>query len=171
MVENVKYEVMHEIGKVEIRKYPKIIIATVENIENDAFNILYRFITGSNTQKLKIKMTAPVVSQQISMTSPVLSDAGTLSFVMPKEFTSETTPEPTDNHVKISEIPSRMVAALCFSGNWSEKHFEEAKTELLDVLTRAGTKTRHNVFAMLYNPPYIPGFLRRNEVAIEVEES
>jgi effector-binding domain-containing protein len=170
MVENVKYEVIHEIGKAEIRQYPKMVIAAVENMENGAFNILYSFITGNNRQKLKIKMTAPVVSQQIAMTSPVLSDAGSLAFVMPKEYTLETTPEPTDNHVKISEIPSRMVAALCFSGNWSEKNFEAAKRELLGELTRAGTKTRGNVFAMLYNPPYIPGFLRRNEVAIEIEE-
>jgi hypothetical protein len=68
------------------------------------------------------------------------------------------------------EIPSRTVGALCFSGGWSEKHFEKETQELLDELLRAGLKTKGGVFTMLYNPPYIPGFLRRNEVAIEVEE-
>ncbi len=47
---------------------------------------------------------------------------------------------------------------------------EKEKEELLDELSMAKTKTRGNVFTMLYNPPFIPGFLRRNEVAIEIEE-
>jgi hypothetical protein len=63
-------------------------------------------------------MTSPVVSQEIQMTSPVLSETGTMAFVMPKEFTLETTPEPLDPHVKIAEIPERLIAALCFSGSW-----------------------------------------------------
>jgi hypothetical protein len=29
-------------------------------------------------------------------------------------------------------------------------------------------KTIGNIFTMLYNPPFTPSFLRRNEVAIEV---
>ena len=115
MVETIKYEIIHEIDKVEIRRYPKIIVAKVEDPSN-GFNLLYRFITGENRQKVKVKMTAPVVSQEIQMTSPVLSETGTMAFVMPKEFTLETTPEPLDARVKIVEIPERLIAALCFSG-------------------------------------------------------
>ena len=170
MVETVKYEIIRKIGKVEIRRYPKIIIAKVENPEIDAFNLLYQFITGNNRQKTKVKMTAPVVSQRIAMTSPVLSDTGSMAFVMPAEYSIETAPEPVDSRVRISEIPERLVAALHFSGGWSEAHFEKEAQELLDELSRAKIRTRGNVFTMLYNPPFIPGFLRRNEVAIEIEE-
>jgi hypothetical protein len=168
MVETIKYEVIREIGNVEIRRYPKIVVAKVEDPSN-GFNLLYRFITGGNRQKTKLKMTTPVVSQEIQMTSPVLSETGTMAFVMPAEYTLESTPEPLDERVKIAEIPARLVAALCFSGGWSEAHFEKETQELLKTLSESKIKTKGNVFTMLYNPPFIPGFLRRNEVGIEVE--
>jgi hypothetical protein len=170
MVETIKYEVIREIGKIEIRRYPKIIIAKVEGPDS-GFNLLYRFITGENRQRAKVKMTTPVVSQQIQMTSPVLSETGTMAFVMPAEYTLETTPEPTDKRVRIAEIQERLVAALCFSGGWSEAHFEKEMQELLNALAEAKIKTKGNVFTMLYNPPFIPGFLRRNEVGVEVEQT
>jgi len=168
MVQTMKYKVVREVGKVEIRAYPKIVIAKVEDPNADAFSLLYNFITGGNRQKEKVKMTSPVVSQKIAMTSPVISDVGSMAFVMPEEFTLETTPEPSDNRVIITEIPERHVAALCFSGGWSEAHFEKETQELLDELAKAEIRTKGNVFTMLYNPPFIPGFLRRNEVAVEV---
>ena len=169
MVETIKYEVIREIGKVEIRSYPKIVVARVEE-PSDAFNLLYRFITGENRQRAKVKMTSPVVSQQVEMTSPVLSETGMMAFVMPKEYTLETTPEPLNHNVKIVEIPSRLIAAICFSGGWSEAHFEKETQELLTTLSEAKIKTKGNVFTMLYNPPFIPGLLRRNEVAVEIEQ-
>jgi hypothetical protein len=171
MVQTIKYRVVRTLDKVEIRAYPKIVIAKVEDPNADAFSLLYNFITGGNKQKEKVKMTSPVVSQKIAMTSPVLSDTGSMAFVMPEEFTLETTPEPSDSRVKIAEIPERFVAALCFSGGWSESHFEKETQELLDELAKAEIKTKGKVFTMLYNPPFIPGFLRRNEVAVEVEET
>jgi hypothetical protein len=169
MVETIKYEVIREIGKVEIRSYSKIIVARVED-SSDAFSLLYSFITGANRQRAKVKMTSPVISQKVEMTSPILSETGTMAFVMPKEYTLETTPEPLNSQVKIAEIPTRLIAALCFSGGWSEAHFEKETRELLDTLSEAKIKTKGNVFTMLYNPPFIPGFLRRNEVAIEIEQ-
>jgi hypothetical protein len=170
MVETIKYEIIREIGKVEIRRYPKIIAAKVED-SSGGFNLLYRFITGENRQKAKVKMTSPVVSQQVEMTSPVLSETGTMAFVMPKEYTLETTPEPLNKNVKIVEIPARLIAALCFSGGWSEAHFEKETQELLSELAKEKIKIKGNIFTMLYNPPFIPGFLRRNEVAVEVEQT
>ena len=121
-------------------------------------------------------MTAPVVSQdtsqEIKMTSPVLSEfssQGYMAFVMPSELNLETTPLPIDSSVKIEEVPSRLVAVLRFSGSWSEAHFEEKTQELLQELVNARIKIKGRVFSMLYNPPFTPSFLRRNEVAIEVE--
>jgi hypothetical protein len=61
------------------------------------------------------------------------------------------------------------VAVLRFSGSWSEAHFEEKNKELLQELANAKVKTKGSIFTMLYNPPFTPSFLRRNEVAIEVE--
>jgi len=116
-------------------------------------------------------MTTPVVSQEIQMTSPVLSETGTMAFVMPAEYSLETIPEPLDDRVKIAEIPARLVAALCFSGGWSEAHFEKETQELLKTLSESKINTKGNVFTMLYNPPFIPGFLRRNEVGVEVEQT
>jgi effector-binding domain-containing protein len=171
MVETIKYEVIQKIGKVEIRSYPKIVLAKVENSEANAFDILYQFITGNNRQKTEVKMTTPVLSQQIAMTSPVLSDTGLLAFVMPAEYTMEMTPEPTDNRVKIIEIPPRKIAALRFSGSWSKSHFEKETDELVEELAKARIQTKGNVFTMLYNPPFMPGFLRRNEVAIEIKQN
>jgi hypothetical protein len=171
MVQTIKYKVVRTIGKVEIRAYPKIVIAKVDDPNSDAFSLLYNFITGGNRQKEKVKMTSPVVSQKIAMTSPVLSDVGSMAFFMPEEFTLENTPDPSDNRVIITEFPERFVAALCFSGGWSEARFENETQELLDELAKAKIKTKGNVFTMLYNPPFMPGFLRRNEVAIEVEEA
>jgi hypothetical protein len=176
MVQSVKYEVTSKLDKVEIRRYPKIVIAKVPNSESDNFGLLFRFISGNNRQKEKIKMTAPVVSQdasqEIKMTTPVLSEfssQGYMAFVMPSEFSLETTPLPIDSRVKIEEIPSRLVGVLRFSGSWSEAQFEEKTRELLQELADAKVTTRGSVFTMLYNPPFTPGFLRRNEVAIEVE--
>lgn len=176
MVQTVKYEVVKTIGKVEIRRYTKIVLAKVANFESDSFGLLFRFISGNNKEKEKVKMTSPVVSQEtskeIKMTSPVLSDfrdKGYMAFVMPSDFSFETTPEPLDSRVKIEELPPRLVAVLRFSGGWSEKNFNSKIKELLDVLVMAKLKTKGDVFTMLYNPPFTPGFLRRNEVAIEVE--
>jgi hypothetical protein len=176
MVKIVNYEVMRTLGKVEIRRYPKIVLAKVSNNESDSFGLLYRFITGNNKQKEKVKMTSPVVSseasQEIKMTTPVLSefsDSGYMAFVMPEEFTIESTPEPLDDRVKIEEVPARLLGVLRFSGGWSEEKFETQTKTLLDELANAKISTKGSVFSMLYNPPFTPGFLRRNEVAIEVQ--
>jgi hypothetical protein len=169
MVEQAKYEVVRKIGKIEIRRYPSLVIARVDGYGDSGFNLLFRFITGNNQQKSDIAMTAPVVSEQIAMTAPVLSEAGSIAFIMPEGFTLETTPEPLDERVKIVEIPERTVAALRFSGRWSDSVFKKKSEDLLVETKNAGLKTSGKVFSMRYNGPYTPWFLRRNEVAVQVE--
>jgi effector-binding domain-containing protein len=169
MVEQARYKVLKRIGKIEIRRYPRLVIARVEGYGDGGFNILFRFITGNNRQKSDIAMTAPVVSEQIAMTAPVLSETGSIAFIMPEGYTIETTPEPLDERVKIVEIPERIVAALRFSGRWSDSILKKKSEELLKELTAAGIKTVGQVFSMRYNAPYTPWFMRRNEVAVAVD--
>jgi len=169
MVEQARYNVLKRIGKIEIRRYPRLVIARVEGYGDGGFNILFRFITGNNRQKSDIAMTAPVVSEQIAMTAPVLSETGSIAFIMPEGYTIETTPEPLDERVKIVEIPERIVAALRFSGRWSDSILKKKSEELLKELTAAGIKTVGQVFSMRYNAPFTPWFMRRNEVAVAVD--
>ena len=169
MVEQAKYEVVRKIGEIEIRRYPSLVIARVDGYGDSGFNLLFRFITGNNQQKSDIAMTAPVVSEQIAMTAPVLSETGSIAFIMPEGFTLEATPEPLDERVKIAEIPERTVAALRFSGRWSDSVFKKKSEDLLVEIKNAGLKTSGQVFSMRYNGPYTPWFLRRNEVAVQVE--
>ena len=169
MVEQAKYEVLRKIGKIEVRRYPSLVIARVDGHGDSGFNLLFRFITGNNQQKSDIAMTAPVVSEQIAMTAPVLSETGSIAFIMPEGFTHETTPEPLDERVKIVEIPERTVAALRFSGRWSDSVFKKKTEDLLVEIKNAGLKTAGQVFSMRYNGPYTPWFMRRNEVAVQVE--
>jgi len=168
MVEQAKYEVLKKIGKMEIRLYPRLVVARVDGYGDGGFNLLFRFITGNNRQKSGIAMTAPVVSEQIAMTAPVLSETGSIAFIMPEDFTLETTPEPIDNRVKIVELPERVVAALKFSCRWSNAIFKKKSEELLAEIKHAGLKVTGQVFSIRYNGSFTPWFLRRNEVAAEV---
>jgi hypothetical protein len=170
MVEQAKYEVLKKIGKIEVRRYPYLVIARVDGYGDGGFNLLFRFISGENRQKSDIAMTAPVVSEEIAMTAPVLSETGSIAFIMPEGFTLETTPEPLDDRVKILEVNERVVAALRFSGRWSNSIFKRKTEELLVEIENAGLKANGQVFSMRYNGPFTPWFLRRNEVATEVEQ-
>ena len=169
MVAQAKYEVIREIGKVEIRRYPLLVIARVDGYGDGGFNLLFSFITGNNRQKSNVAMTAPVVSEEIAMTAPILAEAGSIAFVMPEGFTLESTPKPLDNRVKIVEVPERVVAALRFSGRWSNSLFKKKSKELLEELKKANISTVGNFFSMRYNGPFTPWFMRRNEVAVPIE--
>jgi hypothetical protein len=113
-------------------------------------------------------MTAPVISESIEMTAPVLSDAGSIAFILPSTFTAETAPIPADPRITILTIPPRIVAVLRFSGRWSQAAFAKKTKELLDAVGKAGLAARGGAFSMLYNAPFTPWFMRRNEVGVEV---
>jgi hypothetical protein len=171
MVNQVKYRLIKKIGDVEIRHYGKLIIAKVDGYGDSGFNLLFNYISGNNTTKTNVEMTAPVMSQNIEMTAPVLSEKDMIAFVMPEGFTLENTPKPVDEKVKIQEIPERHVAALKFSGRWTSSNFAKKSKQLLEELGKSNIKTKGTVFSMRYSGPLTPWFLRRNEVAIELESN
>ncbi len=172
MVETAKYDVIRQDGEFEIRRYHKMILATVVNHGTASFGKLFMYISGSNRSKTKISMTSPVItSEKIAMTSPVISSSDSMSFVVPYEFDLETAPEPTDKNVTISEVPERYMATIRFRGfAWKDSVMKQTD-KLLKWLSEEEIEVKGTPFLMQYNPPFIPGFLRRNEVGVDIEYS
>jgi len=168
--ETIPYSIKGTKGEIEFRQYPALVLATADNSQNDAgFNLLFAYISGSNKPREKIPMTAPVItSQKIPMTAPVVSDATSMSFVMPAGKTREETPDPLDSRVRITTLPAREVAVIRFSGYASPQEVDAATSRLQEALKNEGILTVGEPFLMRYDSPWTPGFLRRNEVAIEI---
>jgi hypothetical protein len=182
MTETAAYEITGKTGKIEFRRYPDLILAGVSDPGDDSgFGLLFQYITGNNRARGKFPMTAPVItgeqirmtspvitSQQIPMTAPVVSGEGSMSFVMPAGKTRDELPEPVDPRVQITTLLSREIAVLRFSGYAGKDDVDDATSRLLEGLKEAGITTRGQVFLMRYNAPWTPGFLRRNEVGVEI---
>jgi hypothetical protein len=170
MVETAKYRVARKIGDIEIREYPKMLLATVSGMEDDSsFGLLFNYISGANRSRKKLAMTAPVVSsEKIAMTAPVVSGERFFTFVLPSDFTPESVPQPTDARIRIHVQPARIFAVLRFGGRSSEDKFKAHGKILLDVLSKHHIEIRGGLFLMRYNSPFAPGFMRRNEVGIEI---
>ena len=182
-IEKAKYTVMEKEDDFEIRQYePQIVAETyvegeLEDVGDEGFRRLYGYISGDNTTKESISMTAPVgqeaKSEKIAMTSPVgqekRDNRWRITFMMPAEYAMDTLPEPTDSRVKLVEDPGRLMAAVRYSGTWSEEGFEENKALLENYIEKRGLTIAGGPIWARYDPPFMPWFLRRNEVLIPIE--
>jgi effector-binding domain-containing protein len=102
------------------------------------------------------------------MTAPVVSDAASMAFVMPAGSTRENIPDPLESRVRIVTIPEWEIAAIRFSGYARPEDVDAAMQRLQDALKNEGIDTAGQPFLMQYDSPWKPGFLRRNEVGIEI---
>jgi hypothetical protein len=170
MTETIPYEVTGSLGEVELRRYPAILLVSVQGLEeNEAFWVLFRYISGNNRPGKKVPMTAPVITpEKIAMTAPVISGTAGMSFVLPASYTRDEVPEPIDTRASISEVPAREIAVIRFSGRASPADVAAARDRLLGALREKGISTAGEPFLMRYNAPFTPGFLRRNEVGVEI---
>jgi hypothetical protein len=170
MTQEVPYEVIKKFGDIEIRRYPEVILAVVEGfIDDSGFGLLFQYISGENKTQRRIAMTAPVItSEKITMTAPVITKKEFMAFALPASYTIETTPVPTNPAVKIKIQPQHYLAALRFGGRTPDNKVEKFIQKLNTSLQVQGIQSRGEPVLMRYNSPFTPGFLRRNEVGIEI---
>ncbi len=180
------FTALETIGPVEIRRYGVRLVAetTVQGLGDDAarseaFSRLAGYIFGKNRTRAKMAMTAPVEtsggqpSQKIAMTAPVETaresgGAVRMRFFLPASVSAETAPIPDDARVIIGSVPGQTLAVLRFSGRSSLEELAARKRDLLDSLAPTLWKAAGEPFALFYDPPFTPPFLRRNEVAVAV---
>jgi hypothetical protein len=183
--EEAKYTVVKTENSFEIRDYDAHVLAEVmvegelEQAGNKAFNSLFRYISGDNRSRDKVAMTAPVsqqaAGQKIDMTAPVSQQAvkgkWAVSFMMPASYTLETLPVPDDKDVILREVPARRVAAVRYSGFWSEKNYLNNKSQLETWINKNKLSIVGDAVWARYDAPFTPWFLRRNEILIPIAKS
>jgi hypothetical protein len=170
MTDTIHYDVLKKLDRIEIRQYPAVIFAVVENHDEDSsFGLLFQYITGENKTKSRIAMTAPVItSEKIKMTAPVITRKNYMAFAVPSTYSEETVPIPTNPEVKIEVQPKKHIAILRFSGRTTTARVQKYTQELLTALNIHEFQIKEEPILMRYNSPFTPGFLRRNEVAVEI---
>jgi hypothetical protein len=156
------------------------------NSDNKGFRELAGYIgaigTPQNEGNAPIAMTAPVVTtpqppKAIAMTAPVVTTGTSASrvmrFILPAEFDAlEKIPKPTNDSVRIVEVPEEVGAVTTFSGWVSPSQAEERRDSLIQDLASSSCEVGPNPEWQLwqYNPPFTIPFLRRNEVWIKLTQ-
>jgi hypothetical protein len=176
--EEPEYQVVRELGDVEVRLYAAYTVAEVVvagpagDAGNQAFPILAGYIFGRNKGEKRFVMTAPVtqaaVPVKLEMTAPVTQSAAPggflVQFVLPKGETVASAPEPLDARIQIREVRPRQMAVIRYSGFWSESNYNEHLAKLQTALRAAGLAWTGEAVYARYNAPFTPWFMRRNEI-------
>ncbi len=176
------YRVIARHAGYEVREYDPYLVARTEvrgNFDkalNAGFRRLFDFISGDNTRREPVEMTAPVIQEpagrpeKVSMTAPVLheerSGIHVVSFIMPRKYTLQTIPRPNNPAVTIVEVPGRKAAVLRYSGYAGESKVRIKAAALLAMLERDGYRSAEPWLSARYDPPWTLPFLRRNEIII-----
>jgi len=182
-VEEAKYTVLEKQDSLEIREYAPSIVAEVvvegdfENASSAAFRTLFKYISGQNTGRSKIAMTAPVSQQpeaeEIAMTSPVgqrkSGQGWAVSFMMPDSYTMDTIPVPNNPAIVLREVPAYRAAAIRYSGTWSEKAYRKQLLLLQQWMETQNLEPAGEPVWARYNAPFTPWFMRRNEILIAID--
>ena len=163
------------------------------------FGPLARYIFAKERGGERIAMTAPVVQQpvmqqaaasdgRIAMTAPVIQQAldspspdgepgreraadWAVRFIMPSAYRLADLPTPASDDITVYEAPPRRIAAIRFSGRTTDALIEEQEQRLRGWLQQQNLKQAAEPLYAYYNDPFTPGFLRRNEILIEVEQA
>ena len=184
-IEEPTCDVVRQIGdQIELRRYAAYAVAevmldttatataTTADAGTQAFPILAGYIFGKNKGQRTLEMTAPVTQSaepvKLAMTAPVTQGAVAgvmrVQFVLPKDVTLATAPEPLDPRVRLREEPPAQRAVIRCTGTWSQANCDEHLAKLQAALAAAGIATEGEPVLARYNGPMTPWYMRRNEI-------
>jgi hypothetical protein len=161
------YIVIKREGQFQLRKYGAYNIIEAPDSDLDSyrgFRMVFDYIQGDNQSNQKISMTVPVINQ--------LEDqqVQTTAFVMPDEYDMATLPEPLQASLRKIHVAESYVATIRFPLTVSKAKINHNEQKLLFWIKSQGLHIVGPTRLARYNPPFIPGFLKRNELWIEVTD-
>ena len=185
-IEVPSYELLFVDDKIEYRLYHSYLVAETEvdnaDSRSDAANVgfmrLFDYITGANAQQTKIAMTAPVQQSLPTANLTLTSSAQTenarnwrIAFMLPQSYSMADAPLPASSQIHLRQIPDRLMAVIRYSGRWTEKNIEKHQALLEAHINSFGIEILDSPETAFYDPPFMPPFMRHNEVMMEVSSS
>ena len=173
-VEQLSYVVERSDGHFEVRRYPAMIVAQVKEAGarktaiGNGFRAIAGYIFGGNRPQRRVAMTAPVLQRRDG------SDADgswTVQFVMPRQWTLSTLPQPNDPRVTLVPHPAATFAVIRFSGLAGDATIAEKTQALQSFIQGQKLHASGTPILAFFNPPWTLPFLRRNEIMIEIKPS
>ena len=162
--EEPKFSVLEKTPPFELRSYAPMILAEVQ-VEGDlddasskGFRLIAAYIFGQNQVSEKIAMTAPV------MTTQAKDGTFRVSFVIPSEYSIKDLPAPNQKAVTFSEMNEMTAATVTFSGYTSDERVASKIEKLQEWMSKQNLTPSASPIIARYDPPWKPGFLRKNEI-------
>jgi len=149
-----------EVGACEVKSLPagRILVARSERTYfsggNSLFGRLFRYI-----QSNRIPMTAPVEAGM---------DPGTMVFHV--DVASAARKDlASSRDVELKDVPARSVAAVGIRGSYTQSAYEANLARLREWLaSRKDLEAAGEPYAVYWDSPFVPGFMKRSEVHIPV---
>ena len=110
-----------------------------------------------------------ISSHNIAMTTPVEARIESAAMYFWVAESERPKVRGAEGGVKVIEVPVRPVASIGGKGSYSREHFEKARDELLHWLAlRRDVESAGPAYAVYWNGPFTPWFLKRYEVHVPV---
>jgi hypothetical protein len=142
--------------EVELRYYPPVM-----KIQSDYdFGSLFGYISGKNSESLKIPMTTPVYMGDSSGNQ-------VMEFVLPQSFEPENTPLSSSGNVRVLQSKPGYFLAITFGGFGTESRRKKFSEKIILEATNQNLEILGKPIFLAYNSPYkLIG--RKNEMLLEV---
>jgi len=166
--ESAPYKVVRKDGRFELRDYPRLRVVETDMVArgdsgNGSFGRLFGYISGRNATEQKIAMTTPVFMSRDETNA-------TMAFVLPAALEAGDVPQPEDKAVRVREVEDGRFAVFRFSGGRSPANEAAALKQIEGWVAEQGLQAIVNAPVYGYfDPPWTPGFLRRNEVMVRMD--
>lgn len=168
LYETIPYKVIKKDGNIELREYDVVLLAstksTPNNRQDSGFQNVFNYISGQNQTSEKISMTTPVVTYQEE-------NQMVTGFYVPSKYDKSSAPKPSSSSVFINEFNASLYAVIRFRGAWTNANYQKNDTALLDYIKSNNLKITSPRLIFRYTPPFVPGVLKRNEIAYQVQNT
>lgn len=158
------YTVIKAENKFEVRRMNDYFVVKAhieERLGYEGFNACFSYISGENEASQRFSMTAPVLNR---LEGTTMKDT---AFVL---LNQSSFPRPL-NETMIEQVNSRLMVVIKFKGNINNAIIEKKTQQLVIYIQQQGYTVKDGPWLARYNPPFIPGFLKRNELVMEVVDA
>jgi len=161
--EKAAYAVLLSDGPFELRNYETLSLVGTDGSDDDhSFLRLFGYISGENEDQQKIPMTTPVLVQ-------ARQGSRRMNFIMPRSVAEIGAPRARSGDLDASTFRSGRFAVFRYRGFSDLSREAAAVTRLRGWMRYQEVLPTEGPIFALYDPPWIPGFLRRNEVLFRIE--